>query len=254
MSIKDFVIEDKMSKLDKYLDNLFEQELEFQIPAEEVTFIKTGVRKIALEIANIVLQYPYAKGVIGILKRVVEEDFSESGMNFEEIPSGTSLIKAGSSAENTRNRFPDEFDFVLVVATYKITQSNDTFYESYWSPKPIRHFEPIYTTIIVILNKENLMRNLIYTDTSSNREIKFSSLNSKLTSFQPVTFNLMYTKNGLPSHEISVDLIPAVNVFDDALGDRSGLCSLPEFYELAVVKSGRYLLTRSSFSLTESEV
>jgi hypothetical protein len=171
-------------------------------------------------------------------------------MNCEEIPSGTSLIKAGSSAENTRNRFPDEFDFVLVVGTYKITQANDTFYVPCW---PIKYYFPMYMAINNVLNNSKVTCYFRHAETTSNREIQFCSLNKEMTSSQPVTFYLTYTNNGLPSHELSVDLIPAFNVLDDTLGNRTGLCSSPGLYKY-VVQCGRYLLTRTYFSITETEV
>lgn len=72
-------------------------------------------------------------------------------------------------------------------------------------------------------------------------------------SLQPLTFELLYSQDGVPCKRISVDFVPAFKVIDDNIGKVSGLFTLPEFHQL-VVRSNSFLLTQKMLSFTETEV
>lgn len=90
------------NNLERFLHDVFQNECLFGISEDEVGFIQAGIERLVEQIVEF-----------------VQEDLHRDMENKKLSPSYVPLLdqafilKAGSFYEGTKNRFPDEFDFLF---------------------------------------------------------------------------------------------------------------------------------------------
>ncbi|XP_053401642.1 uncharacterized protein LOC128557694 [Mercenaria mercenaria] len=90
-------------QLEEYLNNIFENECRFSVEENELEFIQTGIEKYLLKHIDD-FYHVYANGECKLRGCDIKHCTPE-------------LLKVGSFYEGTRNKFPDEFDFIVVIGT-----------------------------------------------------------------------------------------------------------------------------------------
>lgn len=95
------------NNLERFLNDVFQKECVFRISEDEVGFIQAGIECLVEQIVEL-----------------VQEDLRRDMENKKLSPSHVPLLdkafilKAGSFYEGTKNRFPDEFDFLFVFTRH----------------------------------------------------------------------------------------------------------------------------------------
>ena len=173
------------NNLDLFLDGIYNQECEFYIGKDEVDFKRSGIETIVRKIVNKILEYDPFVGHHDDLQRVVEilnddiQIFHSAGGKLARISTCTTddIIKVGSFYEGTRNRFPDEFDFIFPVYCFEKTDCTSSLSANIISSILDKTYSIIYNQIsepILTLQEKDF---LVYN--SSAKNICYDSIVSK---------------------------------------------------------------------------
>ena len=111
--------------LELYLNDTYKNECVFKIEDDEVNFIQNGIEALAQIIVDLLLtDEEFCKFILKEAEKrwILTEHIIEHSLNSKSLPESlkgkykkSSLIKAGSFYEGTKNSFPDEFDFMFLL-------------------------------------------------------------------------------------------------------------------------------------------
>ncbi|CAG2193282.1 unnamed protein product [Mytilus edulis] len=125
-----FIKEREENNLELYLKDLFDEECKFKTEEGEEDFIREGVKTIVDTLVEKILSDYYdmiQNDDQDIYKRIRqdEENLNRDGINCIKC-STNDILKVGSYNEGTRNKFPDEFDFIFPVFRLEPTRGLNT--------------------------------------------------------------------------------------------------------------------------------
>ncbi|XP_053384887.1 uncharacterized protein LOC128550256 [Mercenaria mercenaria] len=187
----------EQTNLEKHLDYIKETETDYSIKQEEVRFIQSGIETLVQKLYDIITE--------------------ESGNRID--CKNNNILKVGSFYEGTKNKFPNEFDFIFVF------QKN--------TPNCVDVSDKIKEKHTV------LRKDLKYSENAS-RTICFSKFVKRQGPASKLMF--IYQQDKCKDTCLYVDIVPAVKEIDAELGDSvETICKLKSFRE-EIVKTGSYLL------------
>ncbi|XP_045177571.2 uncharacterized protein LOC123537804 [Mercenaria mercenaria] len=233
--------------LELYLNDVFKRECLFEthVADNEVEFIQTGIETLVQRIADQVLADHDVKEKI---KMVAEE----LGIVIE-TPGPTNVLKVGSFYEGTKNKFPDEFDFTLVLGclTGDMAQHASDVYM-------ICFLADIYIPIEEVCKYSKYNgQTLVYTGSKCEAISEEQKLFFDWTverNAPAINLKFIYQRGLEEMQPILVDLVPAVRCFDPHLIENiHTICFFEPFCE-EVRKTGNILFVSNKFSFTETEV
>ncbi|XP_052060848.1 uncharacterized protein LOC127701082 [Mytilus californianus] len=232
------------NKVELYLKDVFERECVYKIEREEVEFIQTGIETIVQRIADKVLDND-------TLQESMKIKFAKY-LKGQLIKSPINIFGVGSFYEETRNNFPDEFDFILTLFCCEGT------FEEY---KQFLLEASVFNTVadtfsqkvkeLSELNKDALL----YTapDPKCARKLYFGKY---LRQHGPATWlRFIYESESNRKKEIDVDYVAALhisnrNVLNQVVNES---CVLTEFAQ-ETLSVGSCFCIGANFSLTQTEV
>ncbi|XP_052766484.1 uncharacterized protein LOC128207545 [Mya arenaria] len=227
------------SDLEQGLEEVYEESLKFPYEHAEVTFLQTGIEHL---VETIVADLTKNKHLIfdQITNRPII-GFDTLDENHENV-----VNRIGSFYEQTRNTFPDEFDFVY--SPYRLSSTDESFQD--W--KYHTNEEAFKKRISYLANSGRL----IYRDEEVG-DLFYASYAGK----QGITSKLKFTfvrslhhyrrsKSIRLKKKISVTLVAGITLIDPNLADHvDRMCVVPEFRQCIIESASfRYLLLEDSYT------
>lgn len=112
---------DKRNNLEKYLDELYEKEIECKAEQDEVELIRNGVETLVKEL----IRATRAEEKERLEKEV--RKFKEAFRGLQPVGvenlDDEGILNVGSFYEGTQNGFPDDFDFIFVLGNFRATRA-----------------------------------------------------------------------------------------------------------------------------------
>ncbi|XP_053381525.1 uncharacterized protein LOC128549153 [Mercenaria mercenaria] len=247
--------ENKINNLEIYLDDVYRKECVFNGEKEEVEFIKTGIETLVQKIVNLVLQnFSITESGEEYLKRLKENliEVYFPLKNKQVKAAESSIIKVGSFYEETKNNFPDEFDFIFLLLCVK------NWYFQFPLTGDALFTVPERINTVTTDHKESLKYVRSNGILNVTRSIHFDKYVRKHGPASMLRF--IYKNRSGEEKYIHVDLSPGQKVFKGAqrgwLLWYSGEDFNPKFKSLCteVVSSKNILLVDTIPSVTEIEV
>jgi hypothetical protein len=125
------------NNLKLFLNDVFKNECVFTIDEEEVEFIQNGIEFCVQKIVNILHEEKFCldhgpQQDVKSLKEVyfpIKMDRDVDKLLYEKIPFvRSSIVKVGSFYEETKNKYPNEFDFIIYLYCLKTIPSKTLNY------------------------------------------------------------------------------------------------------------------------------
>lgn len=215
------------NNLELFLNDVFQKECVYRISQEEVEFIQKGIEYLVEQIVRFVLE--------DIHRDQTDKKFSPPVPLLDHAR----ILKVGSFYEGTKNRFPDEFDFLFC---FYMTRKFAAFHNF----RP-----PIESYVRGVCRKKG-------------RGLKYSKLDGRkiwLNEFKeehgPASWLLFTYKDKLSqNHEINVDLVPASKLYlDPEINTKNvdDICEIKPFVQ-EIWSTLSILIVKNNFSFTETEV
>lgn len=139
------------NRLEEYLQSVFEEECKFKIEDEEVKFIQQGIESLVRSFIDYILVDDKIVAYLALMLLRLETNYPEFTFYFpsklDELfkeyinhkPESIPLFKVGSFYEGTRNKIPDEFDFIFSLATVGDKEYNGIIMNIKLSVKDVCH-------------------------------------------------------------------------------------------------------------------
>lgn len=225
--------------LEELLDDIFRKKLTLPYEHREVVFVKTAIENLVLNIVSDIIDN---KDAVFEVSSVV--DLQANTDSF--------LCKIGSFYEQTKNTYPDQFDFVYIPFRYSLENTESS------SEMPLKvNLEELRNRLDSLLRR----RCLVCKDDELG-EIEFDSFETQVAVLTRLRFCFDrgegHAKGGRERRkDIYVDLVPGVRVIDPNLTENiEKLCRLVGFREqILETASMQYLwLPYSPTAFCESEV
>lgn len=225
--------------LEELLDDLFRKKLSLPYEHREVVFVKTAIENLVLHIVSDIIDNKDAVFEVNSLV-----DLEENTDNF--------LCKIGSFYEQTKNTYPDQFDFVYIPFRYSLENTGSI------SEMPLKvNLEELRNRLDSLLRR----RCLVCEDDELGK-IEFDSYETQVAVLTRLRFCFDRgegpTKGGRERvKDIYVDLVPGVRVIDPNLTENiEKVCPIVGFREqILETASLQYLwLPYSPTAFCESEV
>ena len=187
--------------LEELLGNIYQKKLVFPYQHKEVRFIQTAIETLVLAIVTDILDN---KEDIFDLRNEAHEDL--------ETNTDAILCKIGSFYEQTKNTYPDQFDFVYVPFTTTVTH---TISHRKWVA-----LEPNHARIQEIVESLLNRGRLTYKDDVIG-DIEFVSFVQQTGDISTFRFHLnrneRYKRDLETTKIIHVDLVPGIRIIDPNL-------------------------------------
>ncbi|XP_052805152.1 uncharacterized protein LOC128234735 [Mya arenaria] len=226
--------------LEEHLELIFRRKLHFPYEDKEVVFVQSTVEAL---VTKIVVE------LIANKERLFDK-FGETDLHTRLEPCPDRILHVGSFYERTRNRYPNEFDFVYIP--YQIVVDENT------RNSFLKLNVPQLQQIISDLTKKGDLR---HRDAEMG-EITFERYVAQHGPASNVRFRYNRNPRNLRSgqhidKEIDVDLVPGIRVIDKNMhGHIKNICPIPGFQKQILATSpNKYLWVPFSFTaLNETEV
>jgi hypothetical protein len=227
--------------VERYLKSVYERECVLNINKREIKFIRRGIESLVKEIIGSVLHDDFVVDKINELKRQVKNRGGKFSYCSKDI------IGVGSIYEQTKNCFPNEFDFVFLLGCVQgisRTSSNTDF-------GAIGHYfrQTVDSVANHLTNKGT--NDFSHIEDDTGRQLYFIS---KHPSRGP-SIGLKFQYVSWKSRTIKVDLVAAIKILPKSfIQDVSAVCDLKPFCN-EIIKTGSYLLVYPRrITFTESEL
>lgn len=242
---------DEHNNLDICFDSIFESQLRYQIEEKELEFVQKAIETLVEKLIKTISTNERQES------NYIIDEFLHEYVGFKFICNGTennqSIISAGSFYEETKNGYPDEFDYIYVICTLELLQEADNVV---W----LKHYTTLndfHETIKDILTREHVKvpEKYIYRQGDDDGSSVFFDGYNK-TQGPSSKLKFVYLKHDGSTQimtTIDVDIVPAFRVLDKRLPEKiREVCSVAGFAgEIATM--GSYLIT-NEVSFTETEL
>lgn len=261
----------RKSNLDNYLEDLYDKELVFQIDQEEAELIQTGVETLVKELIRVTRleqgdalkqETVKVKAAFNYLLDIVEDNPEDDG-----------ILKVGSFYEGALNEFPNEFDFIFVVGSFKsdrITRSVVRYEDARYNVLFDLHYR----------DRDNFVHNALREVSSKIRSIYFMEDNrdrivaeedminlGEMEGYRSIVFDeyviidekasklrFIYQNEFGNAIYINVNIIPAFRVYETpGLRENDDVCQSP-FVSSEVARTGSVLIVSGLVWFSQSEV
>lgn len=231
------------NNLDKFLDDLYREELKFKLTKAEAKFIKQGVEYLLQKIAY--LTFAYGKEEIESIKR----DYMRVYPGLIFLENEYTLVKVGSFYEKAKNKYPDEFDFIYVLFQFFCKSTTLFGYEKFGYTYT-HMFTVLHLVIKNLLSPRNIRDYLVYRDPNvPGKEIRFEKYVCLYSHSSKLQF--MY-ENQEKNKIINVDFVLAVRRIDPDL--RLKYICAHQAFNIEVAHTGSILYVNEKVAFTETEV
>lgn len=233
------------NKLELYLKDAFEKECAYKIEEAEIEFIKTGIETLVNRIATKVL----AEDSLQIHMTQTFEKYFKGKL----IKSSVNIIGAGSFYEGTKNKFPNEFDLILIL--YCCEGTPQQFKQYLLEASLFNTVTDTFTTIVKDVVEQNV-HDFIYLKSrgiQGNSKLYFVK---HLRSHGPATWlRFVYENEAKLKRDIDVDLVAALKISERASLEHAvkESCALEEFSQ-QVLTAGSCFCIGANYSFTPTEV
>ena len=261
----------RKSNLDNYFDDLYEKELVFQIDREETELIQTGVETLVKELIRVTRldesdalkqEITKVKAAFNYLQEIDDTNPEDDG-----------ILKVGSFYEGAQNEFPNEFDFIFVVRSFKserITRSVVRYEDARYNVLYDLHYR----------DRDNFVHNALREVSSRIRSIYFMEDNrdrmvaeeeminlGEMEGYRSIVFDkyviidekasklrFIYQNEYGNAIYINVNIIPAFRVYEaPGLRENDDVCPSP-FVSTEVARTGSVLIVSGLVWFSQSEV
>lgn len=217
------VEDDTNDVLEKYLHDIYEKECLYKIKEDEAEFIRTGIETVVKNIVDGIMDYLH--GTDSVLK-------DESR-----------IIKVGSIYEGTKNKYPNEFDFIFVYRSQTDSNIEDL-------KKTDLGFSKVYESIKTLLDLDKTYLQLSYCD--GKREVYFEKRKMRHGPAEMLEF--IYKSSSGKCSRIHVDLVPAIRIVSSKLDEIvCKNCTISPF-RTEILSTGKCLVVDDEYTFTETEV
>lgn len=198
-SIKDERTEE--NALDKYIYELYETDLKFQIEESEVrciqTCVETLIKSIVVKTKRSRVYRKYVEKAVTVSTKTKTDKINMlKYMKDQFLNEAGNVLSVGSFYEGTRNTFPDEFDYIVVLA------------ESPGKLLTFNWINRLYQTLLFDFCKALYHIANTCTNDFTHQDLQLHSLDRK--SGPALKLKFIYKKELSGQHLIEVDLAPAV--------------------------------------------
>lgn len=231
------------NNLDKFLDDLYREELKFRLTKAEAKFIKQGVEYLLQKIAY--LTFAYGKDEIESIKR----DYTRVYPGLIFLENEHTLVKVGSYYEKTKNNYPDQFDFICVLFQCFCKSTTMFGYEKFGYTYT-HMFTVLHHVIKNLLSTRNVREYLVYRDPNvPGKELRFEKYVCMYSHSSKLQF--MY-EDQEKKKVIKADFVLAVRRIDPDLRLKHICAHRP--FNIEVAQTGSILYVNEKVSFTETEV
>jgi hypothetical protein len=233
------------NKLELYLNDAFEKECAYEIEEAEIEFIKTGIETLVNRIVTKVL-------ADDSLQKNMTKMF-ETYFEGKLIRSSVNIVGAGSFYEGTKNKFPNEFD--LIVILYCCEGTPKQFKQYLQEANVFNTVTDTFTTIVKDVVEQN-EHDLLYFISSADQENSKLYFAKHLSYHGPATWlRFVYENEAKLKRDIDVDLVAALKISDRAILEHAvkEYCALEEFSQ-QVLTAGSCFCIGANYSFTPTEV
>lgn len=231
------------NNLDKFFTDLYHERLKVKTEKSEVKFIKRAIERIVQTFANHV--FLHGRQIIESIKNDYKYAYPGS-MFLENIEN---IIKAGSIYDKTRNTYPDEFDFILVLFAFYCESDMEHGYHKFGYTYK-ESFTALHHLMKNLLSKKSITDSLVYRDPQQNdRKIQFHTFIGQYGCSTKLRF--IYER-GPSNISINVDIVLSTKRMDPLLYMRK--LSSQELFDKEVAKTGSVLYVNEKLAFTETEV
>lgn len=223
------------NNLELVLDELYQRDIEYEIEQEEVNFIRDGVEEIVEAIARLTIEN--ADDKISRLTKIQIRGYARcSEVYTYEQDLRDRILKVGSFYEETKLKYPDEFDYLFVLN--KLETAINPKYEC--CTEDTGYGIHIAISELVCKNYSS-----DFTFSKGHRQIKLEGIRNSFRG-PAVKLNLLYfpdiSEEAHSPIEIKVDFTPCFQIIDTNIASTVGeLCSLPGFHK-EVVDTGGFIV------------
>lgn len=237
------------NNLDECFDLILENELHFHIEKKEFMFIKKAIETLVWKLIEAIDTNGRRE------KFSVIDQFVRHHEGFRFIYNGKEenekILCVGGFYEDTKNCFPDEFDYIYVICTLEVIEDMEEFV---W----LKHYftlNDFHDTIKDILTRVIETEKYVYNHgDAEGRVIYLDGYNKMQGPASQLTFRYVNNTNQIIEMKtLHVDIVPAFRIFDKRLPQRiRQVCNVAGFAD-EIAMMGRYLITNEvSFTDTES--
>lgn len=216
-----------------YLEELFKQKCLFNISESKVHYIQDKIESVVSSLLTKVLESENYLSKVDSSRQIKKSlKKSNRAIQINRTLSERNLLKVGSFYENTKNGYPDEFDFICIVAECDITD--------YHLMKKLASDLLHMFNICISKNAHDYITECLPADKSLkfNRNPKFHGPATKLM------FTLKDSDLELNNKSVYVDIIPAVRVcLAGKLPEDVNVC-YPDWKDV-ILKTGSILLVKA---------
>lgn len=219
------------NNLELFLNDVFQKECVYIISQDEVEFIQKGIEYLVEQIVGFVLK--------DIHRDQTDKKFSPAVPLLDHAR----ILKVGSFYEGTKNRFPDEFDFLFC---FYMTRNCAAFH----------NFRPPIDSYVrrVCRKKGGALK---YGNSLGQLYGPKIWLNEFKEEHGPASWLLFTYQDKLgQAHEINVDLVPACKLYlDPEINTKNveDICEIKPFVQ-EIWSTMSILIVKNNFSFTETEV
>lgn len=262
----------RKTNLDKYFDDLYENEIQFQLDQDEVELIQTGVETLVKELVRVTRLE--RNDAIHIETEKFKESFRGlTDIDPDNLDASDGILKVGSFYEGTQSGFPNDFDFVFLLGSFRsdcITRSIVCYEDA--------RYDVLYD--IHCKDRDNCLHNAIRSVSSRIHSIYFMEDNrermvadedvldlSQMEGFRSIVFDeyiiidekasklrFIYQNELGKAMFINVQIIPAFRVYEEPQMRKSDdICSSP-FVAIEVEQTGSVLVVSGLVWFAQSEV
>ncbi|XP_053381141.1 uncharacterized protein LOC128549068 [Mercenaria mercenaria] len=253
------------NNLELYLNDVYEQECVMKAEKEEIEFIKKGIETLVQRIVHLALEdFSVNKKIENLLLNYNNKEVKELQKSLVEVyfpikcrlkeisdvkTSKRSIIKVGSFYEETKNYFPDEFDFIFLLFNAKQKPDLDVDVNT----------DGIARAVIRSVTESN-KENLWYISHNENRQKRrLLRFDGYVDEHGPASMLQFIYSNNVSGKErcIYVDLVPAYMIeesnrewYDEYVNEHVK----PRSFRDEVLSVGKCLYVSDRITFTETEV
>lgn len=238
--------------LDRFLEHLFREKIEFNVDDNFIRCLQTTVENCIKHLFNDLMELQEVQTAVQKLQDECKDNYNVFAHN--------DVLYVGSFYEGTKNNFPDEFDYLLILFT-----AERYIYTEHYDHKIIRHepsmgYHKLLSNFVedFAYHIKNLP-DIIKIDSNQLFDLEFTSLERS----GPACKLCFTLKKKIPSifegdsKKIHVDITPAIKIIDSNLPTSVETICFVDGFRDEIVKTGSFIVIQkvgTYFTFTETEV
>lgn len=243
---KALLLDIERNTVDLYLDDLYRNELLFKIENEETDFIQSGIETIVTNIEKLLREL--GERMIQNEVETIRRDFPERRVSSNGDSDGNCITKIGSFYEDTKNGFPDEFEYIFILCSFE----SDKTIKSQWNPnRDILKFHSFLDGFLSLYHEAYRAEFMFQTSTQRVRYVCFDKYLERKGPSSRLRF--IYQNSVARTRYIYVNIVPGFKVTEVNLDEEQTKHNGADFAE-EVKRAGSIILVNGNVSLVETEV